>query len=72
MPASTQAMGVAITATIVKLRGEGDVEPRPMITATSERQSSVVGQPASTKKIAISVNEIAARAPASAAMRRER
>ena len=72
MPASRPAIGVATTAIAVNMRGSGAVEPRPIMTATSERQTSVVGQPVITKKIAISVKLIAALMPLSAAMRRER
>ena len=53
MPASRHAIGMAKTASVVKARGSGAVALRPMITATSERQSAVVGHPAITKMIAM-------------------
>ena len=72
MPASRHAIGVATNAIAVNMRGSGAVEPKPIMTATSERQTSVVGQPVITKRIAISVKLIAALMPLSVAMRRER
>ena len=65
-------MGIDTTASVAKARASGAVALNPISTATSARQTSVVGHPAITKSIDARANEIAALTPLSAAMRRER
>jgi hypothetical protein len=69
VPARTAAIGAAMSAITVNAPGLAVMAPKPMTTATSDSETSVAGQPASTKKTEASASQIADRMPASAAVR---